>query len=308
MITNRKIFITGGAGFLGKSLVARYYDNNEITIYSRDESKHYFLKKRFPKINCIVGDIRNENLFITSSKGHNMGIFAASMKQIEAVTDNVEEANQIIVQGAINAKKAVLAHEMPSVFISSDKSRAPTTIYGAMKYIAGESFIIGQGKHLCSTVLYGNVADSSGSVIRLIHDSIKYNYTLKLYSTEMTRFMIEIGDAMDAIEYSLRNPGYNTIPKLSSFRIKDLFEIFAEELGLVYTVGVPRPNEKIHEIMISSEEIPRVQSHQHYYLMHPSEVCSRLTFPNNEFSSADVVIPKEELRTFLKERNFYHST
>ena len=37
----KKIFITGGAGFLGKNLVKRYYNNNEITIYSRDEAKHY---------------------------------------------------------------------------------------------------------------------------------------------------------------------------------------------------------------------------------------------------------------------------
>jgi FlaA1/EpsC-like NDP-sugar epimerase len=42
---NKKIFITGGAGYLGKKLIKRYYDNNEITIYSRDEAKHYYLEK-----------------------------------------------------------------------------------------------------------------------------------------------------------------------------------------------------------------------------------------------------------------------
>ena len=47
---NKRIFITGGAGFLGKNIVKKYYDNNEIAIYSRDEAKHYFLKKEFPKL------------------------------------------------------------------------------------------------------------------------------------------------------------------------------------------------------------------------------------------------------------------
>mgnify|MGYP003645028289 CR=1 FL=1 len=40
---NEKIFITGGAGFLGRNLVKRLYKDNQITVYSRDEAKHYYL-------------------------------------------------------------------------------------------------------------------------------------------------------------------------------------------------------------------------------------------------------------------------
>ena len=74
-----KIFITGGAGYLGTHLVKRYYKDNEITVYSRDEAKHYYLKKQFPKINCIIGDIRNFDLLKKSSTNHTIGIFAASL-------------------------------------------------------------------------------------------------------------------------------------------------------------------------------------------------------------------------------------
>ena len=138
MIKNKKIFITGGAGFLGKNLVKRYYNNNEITVYSRDEAKHYYLKKQFPNINCIIGDIRNFDLLKRASAGHNIGIFAASLKQIGAVDQNVEESVKVLVDGALNSRRAAEENNFEAAcFISSDKSRAATTLYGAMKFIAG---------------------------------------------------------------------------------------------------------------------------------------------------------------------------
>ena len=73
MIKNKKIFITGGAGYLGKHLIKRYYHNNEITIYSRDEAKHYYLKKQYPNLNCIIGDVADYDSLKRASSGHNIG-------------------------------------------------------------------------------------------------------------------------------------------------------------------------------------------------------------------------------------------
>ena len=239
---NKKIFITGGAGYLGKKLIQRYYDNNEITIYSRDEAKHYYLKKQYPKINCIVGDIRNFDLLKRSSINHDIGIFAASLKQIEAVDQNVEEGIKIIVDGAINSRRAAEENNFEAAcFISSDKSRAATTLYGAMKFIAGESFIVNSDKSnvKLSSAIYGNVLNSTGSIIPLIWDSINKNYPLTLYSDKMTRFMITSDEAIDLIEHALQLDGFNVIPNLKSFKVKDLFEIYAEEFGLDYKLGTP---------------------------------------------------------------------
>jgi UDP-N-acetylglucosamine 4,6-dehydratase len=307
---NKKIFITGGAGYLGKHLVARYYNNNEITIYSRDEAKHYYLKKEFPNINCVIGDVRNFDLLKRASAGHNIGIFAASLKQIEAVDQNVEEGIQVIINGAINSRRIAEENNFEAAcFISSDKSRAATTLYGSMKFIAGEAFIVNAEKSnvKLSTAVYGNVLNSTGSIIPLIWDAIRKNYKLKLYSSQMTRFMVDVEQAIDLIEHGLQVTGYNIIPNLKSFRVQDLFEIYNENFGLKYEIDKPRISEKLHEMMISKEEVPRTfyNSEHDIYYMHYKNTNSN-KFDWEEFTSDITLISKQELKIILQSFNYFH--
>jgi UDP-glucose 4-epimerase len=328
----KKLFITGGAGYLGRNIVERYYGKMDITVFSRDESKHYYLQKDFPDINCIVGDIRNYDLLKRASKDHDYAVFAASMKQIGAVDQNSEEAIKVIVDGAVNSRRVAEENNMiAATFISTDKSRAATTLYGAMKFVAGESFIVNaeRSKTRLNTLIYGNVTNSTGSIIPLIWNRIKNNKQLTLYSEEMTRFMIDIDDAVDLVDYSLFKDeitGYNIIPEIPSYKVKDLVEIFAEDKGLKHKVGTPRISEKIHEIMISEEEQTRVYSIaksnmdiSNYYLMHYKNIVeayisdaldngdSYIVKPikKEAYSSKDYAVTKEQLREYLKERNYY---
>lgn len=305
-----KLFITGGAGYLGREIVKRFYDEAEITIYSRDEAKHYYLKKQFPKIKCVIGDVSDFNLMNKAAKHHDHGIFAASLKQIEAVDQNVEVAVKTIINGAINSRNvAEMNNFKAACFISSDKSRAATTLYGAMKFIGGEAFIVNaeNSNVRLTTAIYGNVLNSTGSIIPLILDSIQNKYELKLYSHEMTRFMIDVEEAVNLIRTSFGFTGYNIIPNIPSFKVSDLFEIYREEYGLKYTEGIPRISEKIHEIMISREEVPRtyLDEKTNLYMMHYHNICYNSNVSFEEFSSESVVISKDFLHEKLKQNNFY---
>ena len=307
MISGKKIFITGGAGYLGKHLIKRYYDNNEITIYSRDEAKHYYLKKQYPNLNCIIGDVADYDLLKRASIGHNIGIFAASLKQIEAVDQNVEVSINTIIKGAINSRRVAEENNFESAcFISSDKSRAATTLYGSMKFIGGESFIVNSEKSnvRLSTAIYGNVLNSTGSIIPLMWDAIKNNYSLKLYSPEMTRFMIETDRAIDLIEEGLNLSGYNIIPNISSFKVLDLFKIFSELFGLKYEIGKPHISEKLHEMMFSSEESPRIKQYNDSFIMHYKDVFNE-SLPFDNFTSDKVMVLKKELNKILKNHNYF---
>ena len=321
-----RIFITGGAGYLGQNIIKRYYDKSDITVYSRDEAKHYYLKKEFPKVDCVIGDVRNLDLMKRASKNHDIGIFAASLKQIGAVDQNYEESVRVIIDGAINSRRCAEENEMHAAcFISSDKSRAATTLYGAMKFVAGELFIVNakaqsklkllqlgrNSETNLSSAIYGNVFNSTGSIIPLIWDSINKKYELTLYSEEMTRFMLDVDRAIDLIEFGLTLNGYNVIPRVKSFKIKDLFEIYKENFGLKYKLGEPRISEKLHELMVSKEEMPRTNydiKTENFY-MHYEKIQDlenkKSYFPNDEYSSRDFAVSKEELIKILEKNNYF---
>ena len=91
--------------------------------------------------------------------------------------------------------------------------------------------------------------------------------------------------------------GINII-KFPDETTKDLF-------GLKYTIDIPRISEKIHEIMISNEEQTRVKQIDNYYYMHYKNTFNEVKFPNDEYSSKNVCVSKEELNNILKSFNYF---
>ena len=111
---------------------------------------------------------------------------------------------------------------------------------------------------------------------------------------------------MDLIELGLKTTGFNIIPNLFAFKIKDLFEIFRDKFGLKYTLGKPRISEKLHEMMISKEEVPRTyyDNDKNVYLMHYSNIYKG-KFKWEEFTSDVTTVSKSDLHELLAKHNYF---
>ena len=91
---NKTILIFGGAGALGKTLIKRYYDDNNIVVFSRDEHKHYHLLKEYPNLKSIIGDIKDKDSINNAllKEKPNVVINAAALKHVPVCENNPYES------------------------------------------------------------------------------------------------------------------------------------------------------------------------------------------------------------------------
>ena len=286
MFKNKTILITGGTGSFGqnflKYLIGNFKGFKKIIIFSRDELKQFdmlqnFNEKKYPFLRYFLGDVRDKDRVKLALENVDIVIHAAALKQITAAEYNPFEAiktniigSQNIIEGCLNSKvKKVIA-------LSTDKAVAPANLYGATKLCAEKLFlsannIVGKRDLSFSVVRYGNVMGSRGSVIPVFLKQ-KKNGILNITDKSMTRFNITMEQSiylvLDAIKVSVG--GEIFIPKIPSLKITDLAKAISPGAKKNF-IGV-RPGEKIHEELISSNEIHNVIDMKKYYVIIPDSI------------------------------------
>jgi UDP-glucose 4-epimerase len=155
-------------------------------------------------------------------------------------------------------------------------------------------------------VRYGNVIASRGSIVPLFVEQVRKNQPITVTLPEMTRFLLSLDSAVDTVFACLKDGkrGETYIPRVPAARITDLAKALMGEkdLPIVYT-GI-RPGEKIHEIMVSEEEIYRTVERNGYYVIMPvlPELREKEDFTpalTSEYSSKDDNISVEDLKILL---------
>ena len=172
MIKNKKVLIVGGTGALGKTLVERYHGNNDVIVLSRDEHKHYFLKKDYPNISSVIGDVKDKNSIKNCLLRFKPEIVinAAALKHVPICEDDPFESVKTNIIGHQNIIESVteVGDIETLMFVSTDKACNPINVYGMCKSISEKLYIeYAKQRDVPKVVLvrYGNVLESTGSVI-----------------------------------------------------------------------------------------------------------------------------------------------
>lgn len=255
-----KYLITGGTGTLGKALVERLHLDNEVIVFSRDEFKQQQLRKQYPHIRTIIGDVRNYFGLKMALRGVDVCIHTAALKHIDVIEDNSYEGVQVNVMGTQKVINAAEANNIKHViFCTTDKAVKPINVYGMTKGIA-EKMILSrnnQSSTQFSSFRWGNVIGSRGSALDGFIKSLKNERRVYVTSTEMTRFWIKIEDAVQFVLFNYKNAPKDEVlvPSMKACPVILFVRAIATVLGIstyeIVETGVRR-GEKIHEDISSA--------------------------------------------------------
>lgn len=322
MIVNETILIFGGSGSLGHALVERYVknNNNHIVIYSRDESKHWTMSQTFAefkqRMTFVIGDVRDKESVMKCLLRYKptIVILASALKHIDKCEYNTHECIMTNIIGMKNVLDSVdeLSGQCMTravCFISTDKACSPVNVYGMSKAIC--EGMVCEKAHIntsCKfvTVRYGNVLNSRGSIIPLLH-TMGQNPDVKTFGItdeRMTRFIMTLDDSVDLIEHAITKAasGDIVISKLRSMYIKDLIEIFSELYGKPIDITGLRPGEKMLEALVNETQSARlVKDPSGFMYIKPSFSGFVSDEPIVEYNSTHGLLNKDELKQLLSD-------
>ena len=317
-IENETIIIFGGTGSLGNALVSRYLNNNTIHLYSRDESKHWKMALDLnnpSNLHFIIGDIRNKDKVCQTMIRikPTIIIIAAAMKHIDKCEFESNESIETNLLGTKNILDGIEIHKLllsnlKSVcFISTDKACSPVNVYGMCKALS-ETLVVEKSKYVNDikfvVVRYGNVLNSRGSIIPMLHamGENKDTHNFKLTDEKMTRFVMTLEQSVDLIEHALlyAESGDIVIPKLISLNVKDLFEIFSEIYKKPIIYSGLRPGEKLLESLINETQSARLYLNKDGY-MYIKPTYKNIIYNTDvkDYNSTINPLSKDELKKYL---------
>ena len=324
-LENKRILVTGGTGSMGQTFVRRVLSGElgtprKVIVFSRDEAKQHDMRMSYQNnraateeviyrnfMNVLefrIGDVRSYSDVCSAVKDVDIVVNAAAMKQVPTCEYFPLQAVLTNCIGPSNLVRAIQENDFPVealIAISTDKACKPINVMGMTKslqerIVTAANILVPKTRFIC--VRYGNVLASRGSVIPLFHEQIRCGGPVTITIPEMTRFLLSLNQAVDTVFAALREarPGETFVPNAPSASVLNIVRALIGDRDVgIQTIGI-RPGEKIHEIMVSEEEIHHCARRGDYYAIRP--MLPELSDPGaaepnalvKEFSSEDNVL------------------
>jgi len=333
---NKEVLVTGGAGSIGREVVRALLKFNPkgIRILDISENAQFELRQELGDshgIRYFLGDTRDKERLYRAMEGVDIVYHLAGLKHVLACEYNPFEAVKTNVLGTQNLIDAAMNEKSVEkvIFSSSDKAVNPGNVMGATKLLAEKlvtaaNFYKGHRKTIFSSVRFGNVGGSLGSVIPLFHSQIKAGGPVTITDTKMTRYILSMPHSVNLLfkATEIAKGGEVFIFKMPAARIIDLAHVMIEHYAKVYNYDTKqikikiigaRPGEKIFEELLTDDELrrafetpdmliipPEMKPHYspHYYS--PSEYPDTTRAVSRTYnSSSEKLLSKNELKNWL---------
>ncbi len=286
----KNFFISGAGGSIGSEITRQLLAGNpkQIILYELSEYNLFKIERECKaiieakslnsEVIPILGDIRDEkNLkYIFENFEIDQVYHAAAYKHVPLVEDknNLAKASENNILGTYNLAQVALENKVDSfVMISTDKAVRPSNIMGATKRFAEiiiQSINDQSSVTKFSMVRFGNVINSSGSVIPLFLDQIAQGGPVTVTDIEVKRYFMTIPEASSLVlqagemsqggEVFILDMGeqikiYDLAKKLIHLSGRNYVENSNDDGIEILEVGL-RPGEKMYEeLLISGSEI-----------------------------------------------------
>lgn len=268
MFKNKTLLITGGTGSFGNAVLKRFLDTDigEIRIFSRDEKKQDDMRKQYKndKIKYYIGDVRDLASIKNAMYGVDYVFQAAALKQVPSCEFFPLEAVKTNVIGTDNVLTAAIECGVRKVIcLSTDKAAYPINAMGISKAMMEKVFVaksktVDPDRTLICGTRYGNVMASRGSVIPLFVEQIKNGQPLTVTDPHMTRFLMNLDEAVELVVFAFRNAkaGDIMVQKSPASTIEDLAQAVKELFNVENEIRVigTRHGEKKFETLLTREE------------------------------------------------------
>jgi len=274
-IKGKNVFVTGAGGSIGSELcrqIASYnpakliaFDISEFNIYEISRK----IKADHPNIEfkAVIGDIRVERHLVNILSENQIDIIyhAAAYKHVPIMEENPIMALETNVIGSSNVFETAEKYNVKRVvIISTDKAICPTSIMGASKRLSERIALERKFKNTEFVVVrFGNVLDSSGSVIPLFKEQIKKGGPLTVTSKNVVRYFMSIPEAVDLVLQAGaigKNGEIMVLDMGEPVKIYDMAKKLIELSGFIPEKDIEikitglRPGEKEYEELLTDEE------------------------------------------------------